>query len=118
MKLTSFLRIPAAAIVAVLFASCDKDFNEIGADIVGEDHFLFEKDDTFSIVANTVATGPVQSNNLPINPLGVYNNPALGRTIASFVTQLEVPVSSRNQLFMTYDTDPELVKEQLPEVKE
>ncbi len=103
----SFLRIPAAAVAALLLTSCDKDFNEIGADIVGEDHFLFEKDDTFSIVANTVPTGPVQSNNLPVNPLGVLENPNFGRTVASFVTQLEI--KSLNPLFDTYDTDPEIV---------
>ena len=107
MNLNSFMRIPAAAVAAFLIASCDKDFNEIGADIEGEDHFLFEKDDTFSIVANTVPTGPVQSNNLPVNPLGVLENPVLGRTVASFVTQLEI--KSLNPLFDTYDTDPEIV---------
>ncbi len=104
MNLTSLLRIPAAALMAVLLASCDKDFNELGADIVGDDHFLFEKDDTFSIVANTIPTGPVQTNNLQINPFGVYSNPALGKTVASFVTQLEI--KNLSPLFASHQTNP------------
>ncbi len=36
------------------------------------------------------ATGIVQSNNLPVNPLGIYNNPVFGTTKAAFVTQLEM----------------------------
>jgi hypothetical protein len=27
--------------VLTLFAACDKDFNELGTDIVGDDHFGF-----------------------------------------------------------------------------
>ena len=77
----------------ILFASCDKDYNEIGADLIGENHFDF-KNDAFSVVAYNQKIGPVQSNNLPVNALGIYDNPAFGKTTASFATQ--VSLSSLN----------------------
>ncbi|MBF6608180.1 MAG: DUF4270 domain-containing protein [Flavobacterium sp.] len=85
----SFFSQVLLGLTAMLIISCDKDFNEIGADIIGDDHYNFELK-SYDIAANTVGTGPVQSNNLPINPLGIYNNPVFGKTKAHFVTQLEL----------------------------
>lgn len=86
---SSYFKLALPALAAMLFVSCDKDFNEIGADIIGDDHFDFMLE-TSEIIANTIPTGAVQSNNLPINPLGVYNNEAFGVTKAHFVTQVEL----------------------------
>lgn len=93
----------------LLFASCDKDFNELGTDIVGDDHFLFERYTDASVKAYNQKLGPISSNNLPINPLGFYNNPAFGTTQANFVTQVEL--DSENPTFNNvdpenYDLDP------------
>jgi hypothetical protein len=88
----------------VLFASCDKDFNEIGTNIIGEDHFNFDRDTTFSIKAFNQKLGPVASNNLDINALGIYTNPAFGKTTASFVTQLEMLTA--NPTFTTINNPP------------
>ena len=74
----------------IFFASCDKDYNEIGADLIGENHFDF-KNDAFSVVAYNQKIGPVQSDNLPVNALGIYDNPAFGKTTASFATQVSLP---------------------------
>jgi hypothetical protein len=74
----------------VLFASCDKDFNEVGTNIIGEDHYDFEVDSTKTVVAYNQPFGAVQTNNLPTNALGYYNHPVFGKTKASFVTQLEL----------------------------
>lgn len=82
--------------IITLFASCDKDFNEIGADIVGDDHFGLIKDDTKSVTAYNQGLGPVESTNLPINPLGIYNNGVFGVTNANFATQLEFPTAEVN----------------------
>lgn len=95
MNKISFYKKVVLALSVALFISCDKDFNEIGADIVGDDHYTFEKY-TGEVVANTVPTGPIQSNNLPINPLGIYNNPSFGKTKAHFVTQLELATPGQN----------------------
>lgn len=81
-------------LITILFASCDKDFNELGTDIVGDNHFGFEVDSTFSVKAYNQKLGPIASNNLPINPLGFYSNPAFGTTQANFVTQVELSTAS------------------------
>lgn len=71
--------------------SCDSEYSSIGADIVDDnDHFGFVKNDASSIVAFNQKTGAVQSNNLPVNPLGVFNNGIFGKTTANFVTQVEL----------------------------
>jgi len=80
----------------ISITSCDKDFNTIGSEIVGGDHFDFERKDDFTVIAYSKATGSVQTNNLPINALGIYDNPAFGLTKASFVSQVELSTSSFN----------------------
>lgn len=90
----SFLKQVLLGLIVVLFASCDKDFNEIGTEIIDDDHFGFEKYTDASIVAFNQKLGPVASNNLEVNALGIYNNPAFGKTTASFVTQLELGTSN------------------------
>jgi hypothetical protein len=72
---------------SMVFISCDQDFNTIGADLVGDEHFDFDAYSVQNIKAYSVSTGEVQTNNLPINPLGFYNNPYFGETKANFVTQ-------------------------------
>jgi hypothetical protein len=79
-----------ALTVISLLVACDKDFNELGTDIVGDDHFGFDNYTDASVKAYNQKLGPISSNNLPINALGVYYNPAFGTTHANFVTQLEL----------------------------
>ncbi|RZJ31245.1 MAG: DUF4270 family protein, partial [Flavobacterium sp.] len=93
----SFSKVIFFCAAITLFASCDKDFNEIGADIVGDDHYGFLKDSTSTVVAYDQQIGAVQTNkvtstniNVPINTLGTYTNPVFGKTTAHFVTQLEL----------------------------
>ncbi|WP_348823664.1 DUF4270 domain-containing protein [Flavobacterium aestuarii] len=71
----------------VLFNSCDKEFSVVGEEIIGNNSFGIIKDE-FPVVAYNQKIGPVQSNNLNVNALGVYNNPSFGTTTATFVTQL------------------------------
>lgn len=78
------------AIVSVFFISCDQDFNTIGADLVGNEHFDFDTYEVQGLKAYSVRTGEVQTNNLPINPLGFYDNPYFGETKANFVTQVSL----------------------------
>lgn len=86
----NFLKITLALVIAFASFSCDKDFNSVGSDIIGEDHFNFEKYEVQNLVAYSKATGAVQSNNLPVNAFGIYDNPAFGTTKANFVTQVEL----------------------------
>ncbi|WP_255493178.1 DUF4270 domain-containing protein [Flavobacterium sp. SOK18b] len=68
-------------------ASCDKDFNEIGGDLLGDNNFELNKQ-SFGVSGYNQKTGVVQSNNLDINPLGIYNSTNFGETTANFNTQL------------------------------
>ena len=91
----SFLRpILIVGLITVIFASCDKDFNELGTDIVGDDHYGFEKYTDATVKAYNQKLGEIASNNLPINALGFYTNPAFGTTQANFVTQVELSTAS------------------------
>lgn len=71
----------------LLFVSCDKDYNEIGDTLIGENHFDLGKY-TSSVVAYNEKIAPIQSENLPVNALGIYDDPAFGKTTANFATQL------------------------------
>ena len=75
-------------LTSVIFLySCDKDYNAIGGDLIGDNHFML-KDTTFNVTAFNQKITAVQSNNLAVNGLGIYTNPAFGTTTASFATQL------------------------------
>jgi hypothetical protein len=80
-------------VFSMVFISCDQDFNTIGADIVGDEHFDFDKYEVQGLKAYSVKTEEVQTNNLPINPLGFYDNPYFGQTKANFVSQLTLTTS-------------------------
>lgn len=73
----------------VLLYSCDKDFNTVGGDLLQGNHFTFEKY-TSNVVAFNDKLEAIQSNNQPINPLGIYEDPDFGTTTANFVTQLSL----------------------------
>lgn len=106
----SFLQQFALGLTALtLLVSCDKDYNEIGTDIVGDDHFGFELYSGATVKAYNQKLGPIASNNLPINALGFYENPAFGTTQANFVTQVELGTSDpqfNNIDPEDYDTQP------------
>ena len=70
-------------VFAMVLISCDQDFNTIGSDLVGDEHFDFSSYEA-QLKAYSVKTEEVQTNNLPINPLGIYNNPYFGVTKANF----------------------------------
>ena len=79
-----------SAILAVLitsFVACDKDFATVGSDIIGQNNFGTDHQ-KYNVTAYTNNLDPVQTNNLPLNYLGAYNDPNYGLTTASFVTQV------------------------------
>ena len=108
MQNNSFLKYMLFVMFVAVFSSCDKDFNEIGSSIIGDDHYGLIKDDTNSLVAYNQNLGSVQSNNLPINSLGYYNNPFFGKTKASVVTQVELIGANP-----TFGTNPTVTKVEL-----
>ena len=58
----SFLKISSLLFLFVLLISCDKDFNSLDSDVIGDDHFDLVYDEA-SLVAYSKATGVVQTNN-------------------------------------------------------
>jgi hypothetical protein len=94
--------------VLCLFAfailSCDKEFTTIGADIVAGDHFDFDEYILQNLETSLTGTGAVQSNNLPINSLGVYANTAFGSTKAHIVSQMEL-VTVNPDIGFNYEID-------------
>jgi hypothetical protein len=73
----------------VLLYSCDKDYNSIGSDLIGGNHFDFLKYSSEVVSYNQKITA-IQSNNQAVNPLGIYEDPDFGTTVANFVTQLSL----------------------------
>lgn len=80
----------------LLFVSCDKEYSAVGDALIGDNHFELGKY-TSSVIGHNEKITPIQSNNLQINALGIYDNPAFGKTTAHFATQLTL--SSVNPTF-------------------
>lgn len=72
------------------FIACDKDFASIDSAIVNNDnttHFN-TSNQGYSVITYNKKLEPVQTNSLPLNLLGVYNDPLYGKTTSTFVTQV------------------------------
>jgi hypothetical protein len=94
MKINSVVRGLFYILFISLLWSCDDDFNSVGSNIVGDENLLLDSYVTGNIAAYSKATGAVQSDKLPLNSLGVINNPVFGKTIASYTTQLRISSGS------------------------
>ena len=76
-------------LIALLFISCDKDFNTIDSDVLGKDNANFITDNSnISITAYNKKLNALKINNLSSNLFGFFNDPAFGQTTASIVTQV------------------------------
>jgi hypothetical protein len=71
----------------IFFVSCDKEYSTVGDALIGDNNFELVKYHS-NVVAHNEKVTPIQSNNLPVNALGIYDNPAFGKTTANFATQL------------------------------
>ncbi len=80
--------------------SCDKDFNNIGSEVIGEENFLLDKYTAQNVVAynqvtgNGTQPGAVETGYLPYNAIGAMVDPAFGATVANYVTQVSFPVNN------------------------
>ena len=84
---TSFFKKMLVAASLVFLYSCDKEYNAIGDELIGDNHFDLLQYSS-DVVAYNQKVGPIQSNNLPLNALGIYNDGAFGKTTANFATQI------------------------------
>lgn len=83
--------------VVVSFLGCENDFDSIGSDIIGEPGFNVDLYDEAEISASNLKINSVQTNNLPLNLLGVYNDPLYGVQVANVLAQ--VALSAANPTF-------------------
>ncbi|WP_410878114.1 DUF4270 domain-containing protein [Myroides sp. DW712] len=68
--------------------SCDKDFSEVGGDIIGDNNLNIDTYQVQDIKAYTQPYGALSTKNLPNVPFGSIDNGEFGRTNNSFVTQV------------------------------
>lgn len=112
MHIPSFTKQILLVVSILFFVSCDQDYNEIGGDLLDQNNFETSTY-TSNVIAYNEKIGPAQSNNLPVNPLGIYNNPAFGQTIASFATQVQL-VSPNPTIDATLNQEIESVVLNIP----
>lgn len=70
--------------------ACDKDFASLDSDIINNENAtnFSTASEKFNVIAYTNKLDPVQTDNMPINLLGVHNDPNYGSYTASIVTQV------------------------------
>lgn len=90
MRNSIFFKFLLLVVGNALFISCDKDYNEVGDALIGENHFDLTKDIESSVQSTWKKTGAIASNNLDINALGVLDNSVFGQTTANFATQVQL----------------------------
>ncbi|WP_250433386.1 DUF4270 domain-containing protein [Hanstruepera flava] len=80
-----------SGILLIMFFACDDDYATVETDIEGITNFNTDSI-KFPVVSFNRKLGPVQTNNLSSNLMGIYNDPIYGQTTGSVVTQI-VPTS-------------------------
>ena len=86
----AFLKVILLVSIISFFSSCDKEYDSIGANIIGDNHFNTEKYDGASLSIINQKTGPIQTSNLDIYPFGIIENEVFGNTTANFATQVQL----------------------------
>ncbi|MRI01954.1 DUF4270 family protein [Kriegella sp. EG-1] len=104
LKRFKFSVVTGFLLVAIVF-SCSEDPTTIGATIVGSSPFTTNKAD-YNVQAFNKKVGAVQTNQLPLYQIGVYNDPVYGKTVASINSQVQL--STSNPSFGIYTEETEL----------
>lgn len=68
--------------------SCDKDFSEVGGDIIGDNNLNIDTYQVTDMVTYTQPYGALATKNLANMPFGSLDNGEFGRANSSFVTQV------------------------------
>lgn len=95
------LRITTVVAVVVSLIACEDDFDTVGSGVIGEPGFNADLYDDALLSAYTYDLPPVQTNNLPLNLLGVYQDDVFGTQEASVLSNLSLTV-----LDPSFGTDP------------
>ncbi len=93
---------------SVVFIACDDDYNTIGADLIDVENFEYDKYIVSNLNSYTFGTDAVQTNNLPINAIGIFKNEAFGTSKAHIVSQVKLnnvnPAIGLNHSIATNDS--------------
>lgn len=78
------------AVIVTVFAACERDFASLDSDVVNSENTThFDADVvTYPIIAYNKKITPFNSDRMPSNLIGYYNDPAFGSYSANFVSQL------------------------------
>lgn len=89
----------ALLVIAILTVSCDKDYNTVGTDLVGGNHFNVVDANNYEIKTTNIkldGAHSVQTNNLSYNTFGYYNDPVYGETTVNVLTQVALSEYGRD----------------------
>lgn len=84
----TMLKMTTVLAVVFSFVACEDDFETVGGSVIGEPGFNADLYDEAEISVINNALAPVQTNNLPLNLLGVYSDPVFGDQSAGIVSQV------------------------------
>lgn len=82
------LKVTTVVAVVFSFIGCEDDFETIGSGVLGEPGFNAELYNDAEVKARTYVPGAVQTNNLPLNLLGVYDDPLFGTQEANILSSV------------------------------
>jgi len=79
-------------LLITLFIACDNEFVDLDSDLINEEVATnFNIDSVrYDVVSYTVPVGPVQTNGMPMNLLGAFNDLNYGTSTQNFVSQLRL----------------------------
>jgi hypothetical protein len=83
----SFFKTVLFFVSILVFVSCDKEYSAVGDALIGDNNFELVKYNS-AVVSHNEKVSAIKSDNLQVNALGIYDNPAFGKTVASFATQV------------------------------
>ena len=107
MSFLNKFKFPALAgiLLVVALVSCEQDLTTIGAEVIGGEPFKTDMV-VYNVSAFNKKIEAVQTNQLPVYQLGVYNDPIYGKTEASITSQVQL--QSANPTFGIYTENDEL----------
>ncbi|HER40545.1 MAG TPA: DUF4270 domain-containing protein, partial [Salinimicrobium catena] len=88
--MNTMLKITTVIAVVFSFVACEDDFETVGGNVIGEPGFNADLYEETEITAVNNNLAPVQTNNLPLNLLGVYSDPVFGDQTASILSQVSL----------------------------
>ncbi|THD69533.1 DUF4270 domain-containing protein [Robertkochia marina] len=77
----------------VFFSSCEKEFNELGVDLIEDNNFDI-RTQSFNVTAASIDLSAVRTDAMPLYQLSDYTDALFGKSQASYVTQLTLSQTS------------------------